>query len=808
MLRKHLKTDLLPLAIILLIPLIILDGALLHNQALLPTDILSAYPAWQGSFESQKVSNGLLSDEVLQFYPWRKLAYEELQATGHFPLWNPYELTGQPLVANAQSALYYPPNILLHWIRPEDVVAICAYFNLVLIGIFTFYFCREINLRKTASLFAAIIAMLSGPVIVWLGYPMVNSMASFPLMLLAGEKIINHRRLIPWIGALGAGIALSILGGHPETTINICLAFGLYFLFRLIVKKPGFKQALLCLGAVSAGVFVGLLLGAIQWVPFIESLLNSATLSEGGRSMGGTQLFYSGEWLYNLASGVTFLVPHFFGSPVTSNYLWPFPNYQNYNEQAIYYGLIPLAFSFSALFNRRWRSPAVILIGISLFYLAVAWRLPGFEVVNHIPPFSLLLNKRMKLFIPLMMAIVAGIGLNDWLDPEQSDRLRARNRIPVLLPPLFSLAIFAFIGIVNVYSPDLDIYSSSLRVFVDHLVYRVFNINQPRIMISFVVPLIFILLCLLNWRRIISHALFGYCVLTVTLIELVVLGWNYNPVTDRSLVYPEIPIVSLIRQESQPFRTLSTDLALFPPNAGAAYRIAQIEGYDYPVFQSEFDIYRAQGGAEPSHRQVWSINYPLVEFLNIRYVISSAPIQKNGYSLVLDQPSYKVYRNENAYPRATMVYDYQVIEDRAKLLQTMVSTPGILEVKVLFSQPPPNIPAVNSFLTNETPAKVEFLYYGMDRSVLNVNSARAGFLVMSDLYTKDWKATIDGVPTTLLNANYAYRAVVLPEGQHQVEFYYAPASFMIGKTLSLSGLIILIVLCISEVYTVKEGMKK
>lgn len=155
-----------------------------------------------------------------------------------------------------------------------------------------------------------------------------------------------------------------------------------------------------------------------------------------------------------------------------------------------------------------------------------------------------------------------------------------------------------------------------------------------------------------------------------------------------------------------------------------------------------------------------------------------------------------------------MVYDYQVVEDRAKLLQTMVSTPEILEVKVLFNQLPPNVPAMGSSVTGEIPAKVVISYYGMDRSVLNVNTAQAGFLVMSDLYTKDWKATIDGAPATLLNANYAYRAVVLPEGQHQVEFYYAPASFTIGKTLSLSGLIILIVLCISEVYTVKKGMKK
>jgi hypothetical protein len=745
---------------------------------------------------------------VLQFYPWRKLAYEESQTTGRFPLWNPYELTGQPLVANAQSALYFPPNVLLHWIKPEDVAAICAYFNLVMLGICTFYFCCEINLRKTASLFAAITAMLSLPAIVYLGNPLVNAMATFPLMLLAGEKIVNGRRLIPWIGALGVGIGLSILGGHPETTFHICVAFGLYFSLRLIVIKPGFTKGLLWVGTVLGGVFIGLLIGAIQWIPFMEFLLPSATLAEGGRSMGGTHIFFSNEWRYNITTVVTFLIPNFFGSPITSNYLWPFPNYQNYNEQAVYFGLIPLALSFSVLFNRQRRSQALILIGISLFFLAVAWRLPGFEAVNHIPPFSLILNKRMKLFIPLMMAIVAGIGLNDWLDPAQSERLQARTRIPALIPVFFSLTLFVVLGSVNLFFPTLDFLNSRYQPFVKHLVFQVFNINQPRIMISLAVPVVFLLLCLLNWRRIINRTLFGYSVLIVTLIELVVFGWNYNPVTDRNMIFPEIPMVSLFRHESQPFRTLSTDLILFPPNAGAAYRIAQIEGYDLPIFQSFFDLYQAQGGDKASHRQVWSVNFPLVDWLNIRYVISSVPIQKNGYSLVLDQSSYKVYRNENAYPRAYMVYDYRVIENKAKLLEAMVSTPEILKKKVLFNQPLPNVPAVDDSLTDEIPAKVEFLYYGMDRSILNINSACAGFLVMSDLYTKDWKAEIDGRPASVLNANYAYRAVYLPEGQHQVEFYYQPDSFTIGKILSLSGLFILFALLLFHRSTPYNGSEE
>ncbi len=48
---------------------------------------------------------------LLQFVPWWDLAWSQLRE-GQLPLWNPYSGMGAPLLANYQSALFYPP----HWI--------------------------------------------------------------------------------------------------------------------------------------------------------------------------------------------------------------------------------------------------------------------------------------------------------------------------------------------------------------------------------------------------------------------------------------------------------------------------------------------------------------------------------------------------------------------------------------------------------------------------------------------------------------------------------------------------------------------
>ena len=49
---------------------------------------------------------------LLQFVPWRQFALNSIRQ-GHLPLWNPMLGMGAPLLANYQSALLYPPNILL-----------------------------------------------------------------------------------------------------------------------------------------------------------------------------------------------------------------------------------------------------------------------------------------------------------------------------------------------------------------------------------------------------------------------------------------------------------------------------------------------------------------------------------------------------------------------------------------------------------------------------------------------------------------------------------------------------------------------
>lgn len=56
---------------------------------------------------------------------------------------------------------------------------------------------------------------------------------------------------------------------------------------------------------------------------------------------------------------------------------------------------------------------------------------------------------------------------------------------------------------------------------------------------------------------------------------------------------------------------------------------------------------------------------------------------------------------------------------------------------------------------------------------------------MSDTYYPGWHATIDGRPAHIYRANFLFRAVCVPAGEHVVEFAFTPPGFRIGLAISI-----------------------
>ncbi|MCS7001423.1 MAG: hypothetical protein NZ518_01100, partial [Dehalococcoidia bacterium] len=67
---------------------------------------------WQIAFTGRILAS---YDLLTYFYPYREVVNQALRE-GRVPLWNPDIFFGAPLLANIQTAVFYPPHLLTIWL--------------------------------------------------------------------------------------------------------------------------------------------------------------------------------------------------------------------------------------------------------------------------------------------------------------------------------------------------------------------------------------------------------------------------------------------------------------------------------------------------------------------------------------------------------------------------------------------------------------------------------------------------------------------------------------------------------------------
>jgi uncharacterized membrane protein YfhO len=75
--------------------------------------------------------------------------------------------------------------------------------------------------------------------------------------------------------------------------------------------------------------------------------------------------------------------------------------------------------------------------------------------------------------------------------------------------------------------------------------------------------------------------------------------------------------------------------------------------------------------------------------------------------------------------------------------------------------------------------------YRNNRVEIDARLSDPGILVLTDAFYPGWKVFVGGREQSILRANYLFRGVALPAGNHRVEFIYQPMSFKLGLTISL-----------------------
>jgi uncharacterized membrane protein YfhO len=75
--------------------------------------------------------------------------------------------------------------------------------------------------------------------------------------------------------------------------------------------------------------------------------------------------------------------------------------------------------------------------------------------------------------------------------------------------------------------------------------------------------------------------------------------------------------------------------------------------------------------------------------------------------------------------------------------------------------------------------------YRNNQVQIDAQLSAPGILVLTDAFYPGWAVRVDGKEQKILRANYLFRGVELPAGNHKVEFIYDPQSFKVGLIFSL-----------------------
>ena len=184
---------------------------------------------------------------------------------------------------------------------------------------------------------------------------------------------------------------------------------------------------------------------------------------------------------------------------------------------------------------------------------------------------------------------------------------------------------------------------------------------------------------------------------------------------------------------------------------------------------------------------VSALDSPLVDLLNIRYLLTWAPseallLKHPKFPKVATLPGHHVHENRTVLPRFYLVGQVQRASDLQEARAT-VCGPGFDPRRTAVVEGMGQFPS--SGVPLERPVKV--LRYSRREVELEVDSPAPAFLVTSEVHYPGWRAFVDGVERPLVLTNAAFRGLPVAAGRHRITMRFAPAILGYGFALSAAA---------------------
>jgi len=590
---KIIKNRYLPVLILLLICLSFYWPVFFQKKVVFPGDMLvGAYYPWLeykwGYQTGVPIKNPYITDIFSQIYPWKKII-AEIYKNGQMPLWNPYSLSGYPLLANYQSGALNPFNLIFLINSPPLALNLYLISGSLLLAFSMYIFCLELFSSRVAGVMAAIVTGFTGFSILWMPYANANfSQAAIIMSLYALEKFFKTKKY-HYLYLLVPSLVLLVFSGHLQLLIYGAIIIGAYLFFK------SYQQHQFRITWLFPFIFA-IIISSPQWVSTIDLYHNSIREFDNF-----IEQFNYG--LSPLSKLVTLISPDFFGNPTTNNYWGNF----NYHETCIYFSLIGLI-SLVFFINKRSKNKT-----INFFILTTVISI--FSTIN-LPITQTLYKIKLPLLfssvpgrISGILIISSGVLTAALISEIEKQKIKSTTFLKSsvwLIPLVIILTIFCALT-AKFYSPLTTQAYTAFR-----------NLFYPFLLLTALIFLLY--LSTKNYK-------FLYLALIFIIFDSFRFAYKSTPFVKSEFLFPTTPSLEKISSDPEIFRIVSEKGEILPPNTWIGYNQLSPGGYDplTPLsYARQFNHYLNDnpGDGVSRYQELYSFNAPRLGEYSVKYLFA------------------------------------------------------------------------------------------------------------------------------------------------------------------------------------------
>lgn len=770
--------------------------------------LVLAYPVFSGQFLVSPHS-----DQYIAGYAFRLFGAQSLAAGHGFPLWNPYIFGGLPYVAAMHGDILYP-TFLLRMIMRTDLAMTWGFaIHLFLAGIFTYGFMRAWGFGFFSSLFGGTAYLLSGQ-IASLASPGHDGKlfvsALFPLALWMLVRGIRDGRQWAW-GVLAITVGLAVLSPHPQLLQYMLLGAGAFAVFVAFSDHEGTgrlptKIAVRRLAYALGAVAIGMLIGAVQFMPVIEYTPWSPRVGGRGGYSFSTQFSMPIEEFFN-----TYL-PQFTG--MLGNY-WGRNGIHLHSE---YLGASVLLLAGAAFGATKRLGFRAFWLGTTI--VSALWAMgsatPFYHLVYALVPGTKYFRAPSTIFFMTSFAVVmlAAVGVERALARRVGMRYVLSWGIGAA-----AIAALASGGLLT------NVAQSIAASFAGSQLYEQVQANNTALIIGAWRSFFFVALtCAVLfgiWRNHLSLRAAAIAFVVIGAVDLLSIDhsyWSFSP--PASQLFATDSAIAYMQRQPEPGRVLplpatSASSRSDPYLTGDGFMVHDIRSVD-GYHGNELGAYQLLGGkTSPTTQYANLLNPEFWRLTNLRYIYTDidAPDLTQAFATQFKRPDITFTRVAGPVRNAagSMIYllqpsqndPYAWVATAAVKAPEAQTLPTVLDqrfnpAEVAVFDTSAKVPTVT--LTTAPPASditTHVTTYAPGHVVMDLSAPapQGSALVVSENYYPGWRATVDGKPVPAIGrADVSLIGVALPAGAKHIELTFDDPAYERGKIVTLIAIALALLL--------------